>query len=49
MSHKTKSSVYFASLVIALITYYNISEVDNAQNTELVENTIENTTAIEGL
>lgn len=41
MSHKVKSSLYFASLVLALMTYYTIDSADQVENTQLVENTIE--------
>ena len=42
MNYKAKSLVYFASLVLAVVTYYNIEHTDTVQNTELAENTIEN-------
>ncbi len=45
MSHKVKSSLYFASLLLALVTYYNINSVDTIQNTELAENTVEQVSA----
>ncbi len=41
MSYKVKSSLYFASLLLAVITYYNITTKAAIQNTELAENTIE--------
>lgn len=41
MSHKTKSALYFASLVLAAITYYGIDTFDTIENNQLVENTIE--------
>ena len=44
MSHKLKSTIYFASLVIAMVTYYNISSNNSIQNTEMAENSIEQVT-----
>jgi hypothetical protein len=41
MSHKAKSSLYFASLLLAVVTYYNTGNTETIQNTELAENTIE--------
>jgi|GEM_PF-3408604 len=41
MSQKVKSTLYFASLVIALIAYANVNEANTVQNNELAENTIE--------
>ena len=41
MSYKVKSTLYFASLLLAVVTYYNFRNVDKIQITELVENTIE--------
>jgi hypothetical protein len=41
MSHKVKSSLYFASLMLTVLTYYTISTNDTIQNNELAQNTIE--------
>lgn len=41
MSHKVKSALYFASLLLAVVTYYNIDTTDTIQNTQLAENTID--------
>lgn len=41
MSHKIKSSLYFASLLLAVVTYYSINNADTIENTQLVENTID--------
>lgn len=49
MNNKLKSSLYFASLVLALITYYNIDNADNIQNNELANNTIEQVSTPEAL
>lgn len=49
MNHKTKSFLYFASLVIAVVTYYNTFNTDTVQNIELAENTIENVSTKEAL
>ncbi|MFK7812762.1 MAG: hypothetical protein AB8B59_09725 [Maribacter sp.] len=49
MSYKTKSFFYFASFLIAIVTYYNIGNTDTVQNTELAENTIENVSLQESL
>lgn len=49
MNHKLKSVLYFASLVIAMITYYNADQADTVQNTELANNTIEHVSAPEAL
>jgi len=38
MSHKIKSTLYFASLVLALITYYHIDSSATTQNNELADN-----------
>jgi hypothetical protein len=40
MNHKIKSLLYFASLVLALITYYTMDNTDSIQNNEMVNNTI---------
>lgn len=48
MSHKIKSTLYFASLVLALITYYHIDNVNAAPQTELADN-LENISTIETL
>ena len=42
MNHKTKSLLYFASLVLAVVAYYNTFNMDSKQNTHLAENTIHN-------
>ncbi|GAB5476411.1 MAG: hypothetical protein Mars2KO_45100 [Maribacter sp.] len=41
MSHKVKSSLYFASLLLAVVTYYSTNTTDIIENRQLVENTIE--------
>ncbi|GAB5476409.1 MAG: hypothetical protein Mars2KO_45080 [Maribacter sp.] len=41
MSHKIKSALYFSSLVLAVMTYYSIDTTETIENTQLVENTIE--------
>jgi hypothetical protein len=46
MSYKIKSVLYFASLVLALITYYHIDNVDSFQNKELANN-FENVSSVE--
>ncbi len=40
MNYKTKSLLYFASLVLAVVTYYNLDQTDTLQNTELANHTI---------
>ena len=40
MNNKIKSSLYFASLVLAIITYYHIDNTYNIQNNELANNTL---------
>lgn len=42
MSYKIKSSLYFASLVLALIVYYHIDNVDSIENND-IENNFANT------
>lgn len=49
MSYKIKSVLYFASLVLTLVTYYHMDDVRITQTTELVENTIENVAPQEAL
>ena len=49
MNYKVKSIVYFASLVIAVIMYYNVGNADTIQNTDLANNTIEHVSATEAL
>lgn len=49
MNYKTKSLLYFASLVLAVVTYYNIGHADTVQNIELAENTIESFSTHEAL
>ena len=49
MNHKIKSSLYFASLVLALITYYTIDNADSIPNNEMVHNTIEHVATPESL
>ena len=39
MSHKIKSSLYFASLVLALVTYYSVLNNNTPQNNEMAQNT----------
>lgn len=41
MNIKVKSSLYFASLLIAMITYYNIGQADAHENKQLVQNITE--------
>lgn len=48
MSYKIKSVLYFASLVLALITYYHIDNVNSIQNNELANN-FENVSKVEAL
>lgn len=45
MSYKIKSALYFASLVLALITYYHIDNADSIQNNELENNFLNTSTA----
>ena len=46
MSYKIKSSLYFASFVIAALTYYNVGQADAQELAMKKEiNTIENQTA----
>lgn len=49
MNHKIKSSLYFASLVLALVTYYTIDNSDNIPTNEMANNTIEQVAAAEAL
>lgn len=49
MNYKAKSFLYFASLVIAMITYYTIGHVDTFQNTELANNILEHVSSTEAL
>ncbi len=46
MSHKVKSSLYFASLVLALATYYSISETNQPEAGEMASATAENSIAV---
>ena len=46
MSYKIKSALYFASLVLALITYYHIDNADSIQNNQLEKNLV-NTSSIQ--
>ncbi len=48
MSYKIKSVLYFASLVLALITYYHVNTASTMQNNELANN-FENVTNVEAL
>lgn len=50
MSYKTKSFLYFASFIIAAVTYYNstYTESVSSNNNEIVTNNVEQTT-IQGL
>lgn len=48
MSYKIKSILYFASLVLAIITYYHIDNVNTTSHTELVNN-LENVSTFETL
>lgn len=41
MSHKVKSALYFASLLLAVVTYHSFNTTDALQNTQVVENTME--------
>ena len=46
MSHRIKSSLYFASFVIAAVTYYNVGQIDAQELAMKKEiNNIENQTA----
>jgi len=40
MTYKTKSLLYFASLVVAVATYYAIDNTDTLQNTEVANHTL---------
>ena len=42
MSDKIKSSLYFASLVLAIIAYYSVENSYTTQDVEIAQNTIEN-------
>ncbi len=44
MSHKTKSLLYFATLVIALLALNTVKDSEAIPSTDLVENSIANTT-----
>ena len=46
MSHKVKSSLYFASLVLALVTYYSITETNQPEAGEMASATVENSIAV---
>ena len=39
MSIQVKSSLYFATLLIAMITYYNVGQAEQTDNTQMVNNT----------
>lgn len=49
MNHRVKSFLYFASLVIAVVSYYTVENADSVQNTELANNTIVHVSAQEAL
>lgn len=49
MNHKTKSFLYFANLVLAVVTYYTIEHADTVQNNELANHTIEQVSTQEAL
>jgi len=49
MNYKLKSVLYFSGLVIALVTYYNVEATNAVQETQLVENTVEQTAAQDAL
>jgi hypothetical protein len=49
MNYKFKSVLYFSGLVIALVTYYNVEATNAIQETQLVENNIEQTVTQDAL
>ena len=49
MNHKTKSLLYFVSLVLAVVAYYNTFNMNETQHTHLVENTIDNVSSQDAL
>jgi len=49
MSNKEKSIAYFASLVLAVVMYYNNEKANTVQEIELAQNTIENVSTNETL
>jgi len=49
MNPKVKSFLYFATWVIAVITYYNMDNADTFKNAELANNTIEHVSTKEAL
>jgi len=49
MNYKTKSLLYFTSLVLAVATYYTIDQTDTLQNTELANQTIAHVSSPEAL
>lgn len=46
MSYKVKSTLYFASLILAVVTYYNFGNVNRIKITDVVENTISEVTTV---
>ncbi len=49
MTYRTKSFVYFASLVIALVIYCNMERADTTETTQLAENHHERFSTLEAL
>lgn len=49
MNYKLKSALYFATLVIAAIMYYNMGNTVDIQKNEFANNTIANVSSSEAL
>jgi len=49
MNHRVKSFLYFASLVVAVMSYHTIENTATAQNNQLANNTIVKVSAQEAL
>ena len=49
MNYKAKSFLYFASLVIAVVTCYTIEHTDGVQHTELANHSIVDVSSQEAL
>lgn len=49
MNYKVKSILYFATLVIAALTYYGMDQEENIQQNQLANNTIEHVSTPEAL
>ncbi len=49
MSYKLKSSMYFTSLIVAVVMYYSIDNSNRTQEIKIAQNTIENVSTNETL